>query len=122
LLYSPAVFSKESNYQQPWDEDYDFSLLGIKNIEPRGQGIILKISSEPGGQLVWTGLAMAILGFSMMFFLSHRKFWVKVEEKSGHYHLTLAGWSSRNPESLKDYFDEIKRLAQGQYASTDSLR
>ena len=111
LLYSPAVFSKESNYQQPWDEDYDFSLLGVKEIETRGQGIILKISSEPGGQLVWTGLAMAIFGFSMMFFLSHRKFWVKVEEKSGHYHLTLAGWSSRNPESLKDYFDEIKELA-----------
>jgi cytochrome c biogenesis protein len=111
LLYSPAVFSRESNYQQPWDEDYAFSLLEIKKIEPRGQGIILKITSEPGGQLVWTGLAMAILGFSMMFFLSHRKCWVKVEEKSGHYHLTLAGWSSRNSESLKDYFDEIKKLA-----------
>lgn len=118
LLYSPAVFSKNSTYQQPWDKDYNFSLLEIKKIEP--QSIILKISSEPGGQLVWTGLAMAILGFSMMFFLSHRKFWVKVEEKSGHYHLTLAAWSSRNPEALKDYFEEIKELAGRHYESKDS--
>jgi hypothetical protein len=54
---------------------------------------------------------MAIFGFSMMFFLSHRKLWVKVEERSGHYHLTLAGWSSRNPEPLKDCFKKIKELA-----------
>ncbi|TNF52215.1 hypothetical protein EP227_07715 [bacterium] len=111
LLYSPAVFSKESSYHQPWDEDYDFSLLDIKKIDPPGKGTSLKISFEPGGQLIWTGLAMAILGFSMMFFLSHRKLWVTVEERSGHYHLTLAGWSSRNPEPLKDYFKKIKELA-----------
>jgi cytochrome c biogenesis protein len=117
LLYSPTVFSKKSTYQKPWDEDYDFSLLGIKKIE--GQNIILKISSEPGGQLVWTGLAMAILGFSMMFFLAHKKIWVTVEEKSGHYHLTLVGWSSRNLESLKNYFEEIKKLARGQYEPKD---
>ena len=43
--------------------------------------------------------------------LPHHTLHHKVEEKRGHYHLTLAGWSSRNPELLKDYFDEIKELA-----------
>jgi cytochrome c biogenesis protein len=111
LLYSPTVFSRESSYQQPWDEDYDFSLLDIKKIDPPGKGTALKISFEPGGEFIWAGLVMAIFGFSMMFFLSHRKLWVKVEERSGHYHLTLAGWSSRNPEPLKDCFKKIKALA-----------
>jgi hypothetical protein len=110
LLYSPGVFSSESSYQQPWNEDYYFSLLDIKKIDPPGKGTSLKISYEPGGKLIWAGLVTAIFGFSMMFFLSHRKLWVKVEERSGHYHLTLAGWSSRNPESLKDCFKKIKEL------------
>jgi hypothetical protein len=111
LLYSPTVFSRGSSHQQPWDEDYDFSLLDIKKIDPPGKGTLLKISFEPGGEFIWAGLVMAIFGFSMMFFLSHRKLWVKVEERSGHYHLALAGWSSRNPEPLKDCFKKIKELA-----------
>jgi cytochrome c biogenesis protein len=111
LLYSPAVFSRESSYQQPWDEDYNFSLLDIKKMDPSIKGTSLKLSFEPGGRLIWTGLVMAIFGFSMMFCLSHRKLWVKVEERSGDYHLTLAGWSSGNPETLKDCFKKIKELA-----------
>jgi cytochrome c biogenesis protein len=111
LLYSPTVFSRESSYQQPWDEDYDFSLLDIKTIDPPGKGTLLKISFEPGGEIIWAGLVMAIFGFSMMFFLSHQKLWVKVEERSRHYHLTLAAWSNRNPEPLKDCFKKIKELA-----------
>ena len=111
LLYSPAVFSRKNSYKQPWDEDYDFSLLDIKKIDPPDKGTSLKLSFEPGGQLIWTGLVMAIFGFSMMFFLSHRKLWVTVEERSGHYHLTLAGWSNRNSEPLKDCFKKIKELA-----------
>lgn len=110
LLYSPAVFSRESSYQQPWDEDYDFALLDIKTIDSPGKGTSLKISFEPGGQLIWAGLVMAIFGFSMMFFLVHRKLWVKLEERNGYYHLTLAGWSSRNREPLKDCFKKIKEL------------
>jgi cytochrome c biogenesis protein len=112
LLYSPAVFSRESGYQQPWDEDYSFSLLDVKTIDSPAKGTSLKISSESGGQLIWMGLVMGILGFSMMFFLSHRKLWVKVEERSGYYHLTLAGWSSRNLKPLKDCFKRIKELTQ----------
>ena len=122
LLYTPAVFSHQSRYQQPWDEDYDFSLLGIEEIEPREHLIRLKISFEPGGQLIWTGFAMAILGFSMMFSLSHRKLWVEVEERKGHYHITLAGWSSRNQEVLKDYFEDIKELARRQHETTGLVR
>lgn len=112
LLYSPAVFSGESSYQQPWNEDYDFSLLNVKKIDSPGKGTSLKISSEPGGQLIWMGLVMGIVGFSMMFVLSHRKLWVTVEERSGYYHLTLTGWSSRNLKPLKDCFKKIKELAQ----------
>ena len=100
LLLAPFVFSKKSRDHHPWDEMYAFSLVGIEQDEPIYR-TRLKISFEPGAQIIWTCFYIAILGFAMMFTLSHRKLWVQVENNKGNLHITLAGWASRNPESLR---------------------
>ena len=99
LLLAPFVFSKKSRDPHPWDEEYAFALVGIEQDEPVYR-TRLKISFEPGAQIIWTCFYTAILGFAMVFSLSHRKLWVRVEKREGTVHITLAGWASRNPESL----------------------
>ena len=107
LLHAPFLFSKKSKDHHPWEKEYAFSLLGIEPDESvyRTQ---LKISFEPGAQIIWTCLSIAILGFAMMFTLSHRKLWVQVEKREGTLHLTLAGWANRNPESLRSGLETLK--------------
>jgi cytochrome c biogenesis protein len=109
LLHAPFVFSKKSRQHHPWDKEYEFSLLGIEQNEPIYH-TRLKISFEPGAQIIWTGSYIAILGFAMMFTFSHRKLWVRVEKSEGNFHITLAGWASRNPEVIKDHCKDIREL------------
>jgi len=99
LLHAPIVFSRKSRDRHPWDEAYAFSLVGIEQDRPAYR-TRLKISFEPGAQIIWTCFYTAILGFAMMFTLTHRKLWVQVEKRGGTIHITLAGWVNRNPESL----------------------
>ena len=71
----------------------------------------LLISTEPGGNLIWLGAAIAIAGFSLIFLLSHRWIWVAVEKGTGGSSITIAGWTSRNPDVLRHYARLIKKLA-----------
>jgi cytochrome c biogenesis protein len=116
LLHAPFVFSKKSRHHHPWDKEYEFSLLEIEKDEPIYR-TRLKISFEPGAQIIWAGFYIAILGFAMMFTLSHRKLWVQVEEREGNFHITLAGWASHNPEVIKDHCKNIKELTCEQVLS-----
>jgi cytochrome c biogenesis protein len=100
LLHAPFLFPRKSRQHHPWQKEYAFSLLGIELDEPVFR-TRLKISFEPEAQIIWTCLYIAILGFAMMFTLSHRKLWVRVEKREGTLHITLAGWASRNPESVR---------------------
>ena len=108
LLHAPVVFSRKSRDHHPWEEKYAFSLVGIEQDDPVYR-TRLKISFEPGAQIIWTCFYSAILGFAMMFTLSHRKLWVQVEEKEEDVHITLAGWASRNPESLRSGLVDLEK-------------
>ena len=107
LLHAPFLFSKKSRHHHPWEKEYAFSLLGIEQDESIYR-TRLKISFESGAQIIWTCFYTAILGFAMMFTLSHRKLWVQVEKREGTFHITLAGWASRNPESLRSGLATLK--------------
>jgi cytochrome c biogenesis protein ResB len=72
----------------------------------------LLISTEPGGSLIWLGAAIAVAGFSLIFLLSHRKIWVAIEKNIGGHSITIAGWTSRNPDVLQYYASLIKDLVR----------
>jgi len=107
LLHVPFLFSKRSRHHHPWEKEYTFNLLGINQDESTYR-TRLKISFEPGAQIIWACFYIAILGFTMMFTFSHRKLWVKVETREGTLHIALAGWASRNPESLKSVLATLR--------------
>jgi cytochrome c biogenesis protein ResB len=111
LLYTADIYAHKKRHRGPWTDDYTFSLFDIKEGEASAPFSQIKISYEPAGNLIWMSFYITIIGFAMMILLSHRKFWVKVEEKDGNYHVTLSGWASRNAEVIKHDLKKIKELA-----------
>jgi len=111
LIHTPLVSSQAGSSGQPWNEEYEFHLEGVEDTEPASPCMCLTISLEPGAGLIWTGAAVAIAGFSLIFLLSHRKLWVTIARSTGGYSITVAGWASRNPDGLTHYADLIRELA-----------
>jgi cytochrome c biogenesis protein len=121
LLYSSRIYSPKT-WRGPFqDRVHEFTLLGIEQDSTDTYLAQLKISYEPGANLIWMSLCTTIVGFFMMFFLSHQKLWVKVEEKDGNYHVTLGGWASRNPESMQDSFKDLRKLVFGQVKASPQV-
>jgi cytochrome c biogenesis protein len=54
---------------------------------------------------VWLGCSLVTLGICLAFFMSHRRVWLKVEEKEGSLQVMLAGSSNKNKEAFKNDFD-----------------
>jgi cytochrome c biogenesis protein len=111
LLYKPYVASHAASTLQPWDKEYEFLITGVDDGESSSGSMRLIIRTEPGGKLIWAGVGVAVTGFSLLLLLSHRKLWVTVEKGSGECRITVAGWSSRTPDVLKQYAGRIKDLA-----------
>jgi cytochrome c biogenesis protein len=111
LLYSPLVYSDKRKSQGLWDKDYEFTLLGINENKTTSPSTRLEVSYEPGENLIWAGFYIAIIGFSIMFLLLHQKIWIKIEKIEGKYHITMAGWISRNPEVIEEHFEDVRQLA-----------
>lgn len=110
LLYKPLVASYPVSLAQPGQEEYEFRVTGVDDAESSSGCMRLLVSTEPGGNLIWLGAAIAIAGFSLIFLLSHRWIWVSVEKGTGGSSITIAGWTSRNPDVLQYYAILIKEL------------
>lgn len=111
LLYTPQVSSHAGNLLQPWDKDYAFLITGVENGESVSACMRLTINMDTGGKLIWSGVGIAITGFSLILFLSHRKLWVTIEKCGGDCRITIAGWTNRNPDILKHHAGRIKNCA-----------
>lgn len=111
LLHVPRLFSPASTIRQPWNEEYEFVLERIEDTGPASRCMRLSISFEPGAGLIWTGSAIAVAGFSLMFLLSHRKLWVTIERNTVGHSITVAGWASRNPDGLAHCANLVRELA-----------
>jgi cytochrome c biogenesis protein len=117
LLFRAPVSSNRGNINpsaanskgRAWFKDYEFRVLRVKKVPPSVYGKF-RVSVESEAVLLWWGTCTAILGFTMMFLCSHCKILVMIEKKDGVHHINLAGWDSRNPDKVKDVFDEIKRI------------
>jgi hypothetical protein len=49
-----------------------------------------------------------IAGFSICFFLSHQRLWVKVDMQEGSSRVLLAGAATKNQSALADMLGKIK--------------
>jgi cytochrome c biogenesis protein len=98
------IFLKFPDFHGAKDAEYRFTFLDFSGKEFTG----LQLTKDPGVWVVWVGCILLTLGCYFVFFTSHRRLWVKVEEKKGEYLIIIAGTSNKNLESFSQVFDQIQ--------------
>lgn len=103
LDYEKWIFSKFPDFHGSEKGDYRFSFLDFSGKEYTG----LQLTKDPGVWVVWGGCFLLTLGCYLVFFMSHQRLWVNVENKNGEYVVTMAGTSNKNMLDFTKIFDQI---------------
>ncbi len=102
----PGIFQMAPMFNPALVAPYTFSLEGIKSKQFTG----LQVNSDPGLPVVGAGAALMIFGFLVIYLISRRQVWAKIENiGSGKVRVRVAGKSSRDPVGLER---EIKRVME----------
>jgi len=96
-----VIQSVQTLMQLPWPfipmlEDYD-------QVYYTG----LQLTQDPGINVVWIGSALLVFGLCIMFYLSHRKVWLRLATEGDGVNLHLAGMSNRNKLMFTDEFNQL---------------
>jgi len=68
----------------------------------------LQVSHEPGQWSVWAGVALMALGLTLVFYVSHKRFWVvPAHNRSGELVLWVGGAVNRNRDVFEQHFKEL---------------
>jgi cytochrome c biogenesis protein len=67
----------------------------------------LQVTKDPGVWVVYTGFILLCIGPLIAFFGSHRKLWVRVQDRKGQAVVTVAGTSNRNRLGFEREFNGI---------------
>jgi cytochrome c biogenesis protein len=71
----------------------------------------LRVVSDPGVLLVAVGGALMVAGLLIVFFWSHQRFWVRMEQEGAKIRISVAGRSNRNSAILQRQIDNLcKRI------------
>jgi cytochrome c biogenesis protein len=102
----PGILQMAPMFNPALVAPYTFSLEGIKAKQFTG----LQVNSDPGLPLVGAGAALMIFGFLVIYLMSRRQVWAKIENiGSGKVRVRVAGKSSRDPVGLER---ELKRVME----------
>jgi len=102
----PGILQMAPMFNPALVSPYTFSLEAIKSRQFTG----LQVNSDPGLPLVGAGAALMIFGFLVIYLMSRRQIWAKIENiGSGKVRVRVAGKSSRDPVGLER---EIKRVIE----------
>jgi cytochrome c biogenesis protein len=86
---------------------YTFMVKNARFINYTG----LQVNKDPGVWLVWTGSLMLVAGIMMAFFMSHKKFWIRIgKDKKGRVEVTAGGMTNKNKLA---FAGEVKKLVDG---------
>jgi len=103
LLDQKWIFAKFPDFHGPDKGEYRFTFLDFSGKEYTG----LQLTKDPGVWVVWAGCFLLTLGCYLVFFMSHRRLWIKVEPKKDEYLVTMAGTSNKNMAYFNKVFDQI---------------
>jgi len=102
LDYKSTVLKTESG--QPYmPENYVISYRGYWGTRYTG----LQVTKDPGVLVVYAGFIMLCIGPLMSFFGSHKKLWVRIEDRKGETVITVAGSANRNRIGFERDFNKI---------------
>ena len=103
LLYEKWIFAKFPDFHGSEKGEYKISFLEFSGKEYTG----LQLTKDPGIWIVWAGCILLTLGCYIIFFMDHRRLWIKVESKKDEYLVTMAGTSNKNLAYFSKVFEQI---------------
>ncbi|MBE0558127.1 MAG: cytochrome c biogenesis protein ResB, partial [Proteobacteria bacterium] len=102
-----GIWISESRPEMNRHGGYSFAAKGSTFINYTG----LQVNKDPGVWLVWIGSIMLVMGIMMAFFLSHKRFWVRIgQDKKGRVEVTAGGMTNKNKHA---FAGEVKKLVDG---------
>ncbi len=76
----------------------------------------LQLAKDPGMDVVWIGSALLVGGLCIMFYVAHRKIWVKIQEQeNGEVKVEVTGLSNRNPVAFEQEFEDLEKQIKTAY-------
>ena len=89
---------------QPYmPEDYLISYRGYWGARYTG----LQVTKDPGVWVVYTGFILLCVGPLIAFFGSHRKLWIRIQDRKGQALITVAGTANRNRLGFERDFNAL---------------
>ena len=110
-IYSPGaapegVWLFEAHPEMNRHGEYSFVVKGVKLRKYTG----LQVNKDPGVWMVWAGSMLLVAGIMMAFFMSHKKFWIRIEkDRKGRVEVTAGGTTNKNKYA---FAAEVARLVQ----------
>jgi cytochrome c biogenesis protein len=89
--------------QPPLPEGYAISYSGYWGTRYTG----LQVTKDPGVWVVYTGFILLCIGPLIAFFGSHRKLWIRIQDRQGHVVVMVAGTANRNRMGFERGFNVI---------------
>ena len=93
----PDLFEKVPKFNPGLLKPYYFKLNSIETKYYTG----LQVSHDPGASIVAIGAFFIIIGLIITFFSSHKRLWVRLDEKDHRTRITVGARSNRDPVGLK---------------------
>lgn len=100
---NPGLFTKVPMFNPGLFQPLVFSLKGIEKQYYTG----LHVVRDPGVPFVLAGAIMLLAGMMTIFFISHQRIWVLIEQESKGIKISAAGRSHRNNEILQRQIDDL---------------
>jgi cytochrome c biogenesis protein len=101
--FNKWIFAKFPDFHGKSDQPLDLQLVNIKPRYYTG----LQVTHDPGVLVVWLGCILLIGGIYFAFFTSHRRIWLRVEEKDGECKAVLAGSTNKNQIAFSREFETL---------------
>ena len=82
--------------------------VNFKEIQASG----LEVTRSPGKDIVYLGCVMLIIGIFLMFYVHHRRFWVRVSKENDGARVLFAGSGNRQRLEFREEFQAMNRELQ----------
>lgn len=110
---NPGLFSSVPLFNPGLFKPLVFSLKGIERKYYTG----LQVVRDPGVPFVLAGGLMLIAGMMIIFFCSHQRIWIFVEQEPNGIKISMAGHSNRYNEAQQRRIDDLSGRIKRELAS-----
>jgi len=100
------AYPKFQGEEDKREGDYKFLVSKVKELQYTG----MQVANDPGVWTVYIGCGLMIIGTLIAFFMSHKRFWVRIENDGGSNKtkVTFAASTNKNKETFEREFNIIK--------------